>query len=93
MIKTLYKIKPFISEIGTLCKLTFAFITGKYRNISRKAIIGIVIALIYLLNPIDLVPDFLSIFGFIDDAALLALIAKLLEDDLDKFKEWENSNK
>ena len=92
MINSLYKIKPFINEIGTLSKLTFALITGKYRNISRKAIIGIIIAIIYLLNPIDIVPDFLSLFGFLDDAVILAFIAKLLEDDLNNFKDWENSS-
>ncbi len=92
MINTLIKIKPFVNDIGTLGKLGFAFINGKYRYISKKAAIGIIIAILYILNPIDLVPDFLSLFGFIDDAAVLGLIAYLLREDIEKFRDWEDKS-
>ena len=88
MINTLIKFRPLIKDIGTLAKLTYAFATGNYRYISKKAAIGIIIAFLYLLSPIDMIPDFFSIFSFVDDALVLGLIAHLLREDLDKFNNW-----
>lgn len=92
MFNKIIRIKPLIKDIGTLGRLSFAFVTGSYRNLSKKAVLGMIIALLYILNPIDAVPDFLSIFGFLDDAAILALITHLLNEDIRKFREWDNSD-
>lgn len=89
MINLLIRIKPFLKDIATLGKLAFAFFTGKYRKISKKAVAAIIIGVVYLISPIDIVPDFLSIFGLIDDAAVIGFITYLLHDDLEKFREWD----
>ncbi|PKM78102.1 MAG: hypothetical protein CVU90_03500 [Firmicutes bacterium HGW-Firmicutes-15] len=49
-----------------------------------KALIGIVIS--YALSPIDLIPDFIPILGYLDDLILvpggIALAIKLIPDDV-----------
>jgi uncharacterized membrane protein YkvA (DUF1232 family) len=50
------------------------------------------VGLLYLVSPIDLIPDFLP-GGYIDDAMVLAIVIKQVSSDLDKYKEWLAENK
>jgi len=43
-------------------------------------------ALIYLVSPIDLVPDLIPVFGLGDDAAVIAAAIAKLASDLNKYK-------
>jgi uncharacterized membrane protein YkvA (DUF1232 family) len=46
----------------------------------KTRIITIILTIIYLLSPIDLIPDFIPILGWIDDGVLLGfLIQELLK--------------
>ena len=46
-------------------------------------------ALIYLINPIDLIPDILPVFGHIDDVFIIGLILSQLHADIQTYKEWK----
>ena len=65
---------------------------GDYKNIPWGSISAIVFALLYVLLPIDLIPDFIPIAGFLDDAAVVALCLRLVRDDLEQYKMWRNSS-
>ncbi len=45
--------------------------------------------LIYLVSPLDLIPDVLPLLGFVDDAAVLFWIVRQVRRDLDDFRAWE----
>lgn len=64
------------------------WIKGRYKEIPKGSIIAIIAGLLYFLSPIDIVPDFLPIAGFIDDAAVLALVVSQIKGDLNKYREW-----
>jgi len=65
--------------------------TGKYRKIPLLSIIGILFAAVYLINPFDLIPDYLLGIGQIDDVLVLALCLFLLEKDLQDYERWKIS--
>jgi len=44
-----------------------------------------VAALLYLVNPFDLIPDFLPVPGWLEDAAMLTFAVKVLHDELQRF--------
>jgi uncharacterized membrane protein YkvA (DUF1232 family) len=46
-----------------------------------------VFALLYVLNPFDLIPDALPIVGVLDDAAVVSACLVLLEQDLYDYRE------
>lgn len=46
---------------------------------------------LYLLNPADIVPDFILFFGFVDDLSVLTYIVKKLDKELEKYDKWKNS--
>ena len=48
------------------------------------------VGLLYVLNPIDIIPDFIPFIGRIDDALVLKFCLKLIEKDLSKYKKWKN---
>lgn len=61
--------------------------TGEYTEIPTGSIIAMIIALLYFVSPIDLIPDFLP-GGLVDDALVLGLVFKQVKNDLDKYKKW-----
>ena len=57
-----------------------------------QSIVIFVGALIYIISPIDLIPDYLIGLGQIDDAAILGLSLFFLEKELRKYEEWKNGD-
>ncbi|WP_421941133.1 YkvA family protein [Pedobacter sp.] len=67
------------------------YVNGDYREIPKRSIVAIVGGLIYFLSPVDVVPDFVPVLGFIDDIFVLNLVYKQVIKDLEKYKSWKDS--
>jgi len=72
-------------------RLVKSYFSGEYRAISTKSIIIGIATLLYVVSPIDLVPDFIPILGFADDISLMAWFIKAFQTELSKFREWEQA--
>ena len=59
--------------------------TGKYKEYDVKKLLVIVGAVIYVVTPIDLLPDFLPP-GLIDDLSIIAWAMKEAVAELEKYK-------
>lgn len=79
-------------DLKLLIPLIKDYWKGKYRDVSAKSIVIFVIALAYIISPIDLIPDYIIGLGQIDDAAILGLSLYFLEKDLMRYKEWRDRN-
>ena len=79
-------------DLRLLIPLIKDYWQGNYRDVSIKSIVIFVVALIYIISPIDLIPDYLIGLGQFDDAAILGLSLYFLEKDLRKYKEWKDRN-
>jgi uncharacterized membrane protein YkvA (DUF1232 family) len=55
---------------------------GTYRDLSWYSVPVAAAAVLYTINPADVVPDAIPFLGGIDDVALLALAVRLLRNDL-----------
>lgn len=77
--------------LHTLSSLTKAYAQGRYREIPWKAIVSILAAIIYFVNPLDLIPDMVPVLGLTDDASILFWVYNSVKDEIDKFLEWEKS--
>ena len=81
---TYWKDRLFL--IGRLLK---AFALGHYRQIPMKSVLLLVAAIIYFINPLDLIPDALIGIGLTDDLTILTGVYKLVSNELEKFRTWE----
>lgn len=61
---------------------------GTYPNVPWFTIASIVAALLYILNPLDLVPDFIPGIGYIDDLAVFSIGMGWIETDLHEYLDW-----
>jgi uncharacterized membrane protein YkvA (DUF1232 family) len=77
-------------ELFRLFRMMNAYGQGDYRKIPWKTLVTGVGAILYFLNPLDLVPDFLFGIGLVDDATVLAFCLGALKGDLDAFRRWED---
>jgi len=79
-------------DLKLLIPLIKHYWKGTYRDVSVKSIIIFVVALAYIISPIDLIPDYIIGLGQIDDAVILGLSLYFLEKDLRKYQEWKDRN-
>lgn len=74
-----------------LGRLIKAYALGQYRDIPWKTILLIVAAVIYFVNPLDLVPDIIPLTGLTDDFAVLLWVYNSVSNEIEKFLAWEKA--
>ena len=80
------------SQIATIIRMVRAYAMGLYREISNRNLIFSIGALVYLVSPIDFIPDFL-VAGWADDVAILMWVYSNFKSEMDTFLEWEDRDK
>jgi uncharacterized membrane protein YkvA (DUF1232 family) len=55
---------------------------GTYREIPWPTVASLVAALLYVVSPIDAIPDFIPFVGYVDDGLVVALVVAALRHDL-----------
>lgn len=81
------------SDLPLLVRLLRAWKEGRHPGLSARTLMCVAGALLYLLSPVDLVPDFIPGVGVIDDLAVLALVFQSLAQDLAAFRAWEQNRR
>jgi len=82
-------IQKIKNELLLLTELIKYWSKGQYKDISTKSILMIVGAIIYFVNPLDIIPDFTPILGFTDDATILYYVIRKISSEIDKFRNWK----
>ncbi len=82
-------LKRFVDDSKTLVALIKDYRAGNYRAALYGTIAAVVFALIYVFNPLDILPDVLPFVGAVDDASVIAACLMLVERDLLKYKNWK----
>jgi len=87
--KEALKHKGFLQKVPAVFRMLKLWRKGEYKMKFTDILLP-AIALIYVLSPIDLIPDFVPIVGALDDLAILAFAIPMLMKEVDKFLIWEN---
>ena len=84
--------KGFLSQYWQDIKTSFALLKdwymGNYRKIPFRMVASIAAAMLYLVSPLDVVPDWVPFGGLLDDALVLAAIFALSRRDLEEYSKW-----
>ena len=76
-------------DLQSLFRMVSAYAKGNYKDISTTTIITATAAIVYLVNPFDVIPDFIPLLGLVDDAAVIAFVVNRIRKELDKYTSWE----
>ena len=82
-------LKRFATDIGLFISLVKDYSQGNYRTVPYKSIAAVVAGLVYVLTPLDIIPDFIPVIGYIDDAIIIAFCLKMVEKDLQTYQVWK----
>src|SRR5437868_6424114 len=77
--------------LQAMLRLIRAYFRGEYRNVSQDALIYIIAAISYLVDPFDLIPDEVPFLGFLDDATVVSFALERTRQALDDFMIWETT--
>ncbi|MCM0614145.1 DUF1232 domain-containing protein [Marinobacter sediminum] len=88
-VKNSGKLKRFSADIHLMFSMIRDYWYGNYRSVPWKTIAAVAGALLYVLNPLDVIPDIILGFGFLDDAGVVAFCLKMVESDLHRYAAWK----
>ena len=84
---------PKLTQVFEQAKIMLSMVkdywTGAYREIPYWAISAVSMALLYVLNPADVIPDVIVGIGYLDDATVVAFCLKLVQRELERYEEWQ----
>ncbi len=81
-----------LSDVPLLVSLVKSYINGEYKEIPYNSIVAVIATLLYVISPIDIIPDVIPVIGFADDAMAVAFCIKMIHDDLEKYKAWRDKS-
>ncbi len=84
------KLLDDVIELYTMLK---DYISGKYNEVPIGTIAAIVVALLYILSPIDVILDFIPVAGLVDNALVLTICLELVGSDLEKYRAWKKQQR
>lgn len=84
-------VKESKSQIEVVFRMVKAYYSKEYRGISSTTLGLLVLGLFYFVLPVDFIPDFIPVIGYVDDLTVLATIFNSVNTDIQKFLEWERT--
>lgn len=84
------KVQKLTTPIQVFTRMIKAHFNGQHKM--EFSTLGlIVLALVYFISPIDLIPDFLGVIGFVDDLSVVMAVYAKLRIEVEQFLEWERT--
>lgn len=79
-----------LEEIKDNMKEAFNYVSdvfsGRYKDYSMTALIPLVAGMVYVVSPIDIIPDFIPVVGFTDDITVFLFVLKSVNDELERYR-------
>lgn len=76
----------YFADIPLLCDMVNDYIKGNYKEIPLATIITAFCAILYFINPIDIIPDAIPLLGALDDATVVGLVLEALSNDIRSYR-------
>ena len=78
-------------DLRTMLRLLVRWADRSYQRVSWTPLVFIVGAVLYFVVPADVIPDALGALGFVDDVSVITMVVHRVRDELDRFREWEQT--
>ncbi len=83
-------LKNIWEDLQALFRLMKVWIRGDYA-IPWQTLLFVIAAIVYFVNPFDIVPDFIPGSGYLDDATVIGFVLKSIKRDIVLFLQWEDA--
>ena len=77
------------AQTWSVGRLARAWWTREYKTVPWRSLGLGLFAVLYLLNPLDLIPDPIPFLGVLDDATMFGFVLASLRADVKLFERWE----
>ncbi|WP_057937448.1 YkvA family protein [Algoriphagus resistens] len=84
------RVKKLIEPVSVLIRMVKAHFNGSHK-LTNSTLGLVLLALVYFVSPLDVIPDFLGFFGFADDLSVVLAIYAKIKDEIDTFLDWERT--
>ncbi|MDR7129107.1 uncharacterized membrane protein YkvA (DUF1232 family) [Algoriphagus sp. 4150] len=84
------RVKKLIEPVSVFIRMTKAHFNGSHK-LSNSTLGLILLALVYFVSPIDIIPDFLGVIGYADDLSVVLAIYAKIQDEISEFLNWERT--
>jgi uncharacterized membrane protein YkvA (DUF1232 family) len=82
-------LEGFWGDLTALIRMLRAWATRRYKRVPWQSLVLTTVAVVYFVMPLDAVPDFIPVIGFIDDGAVIAFVVRSIRADIAAFRAWE----
>jgi uncharacterized membrane protein YkvA (DUF1232 family) len=86
------KFKELKEQINLIIDFLKQYLSGNYKNVNKSSVITLVAALIYFVNPFDLIMDYIPGIGYLDDMGIIMFVYQKLSQEFQDFKDWKADN-
>jgi uncharacterized membrane protein YkvA (DUF1232 family) len=86
------KFKELKEQINLIIDFLKQYLSGNYKNVNKSSVITLVAALIYFVNPFDLIMDYIPGIGYLDDMGIIMFVYQKLAQEFQDFKDWKAEN-
>jgi uncharacterized membrane protein YkvA (DUF1232 family) len=88
--KNLDKLPKDTGDLRLLINLFKDWYNGVYREIPWYSIAAIILGFLYLISPVDLVPDMVPVLGQVDDVVIIRwILTHIAKQDLNKYRQFK----
>ena len=85
------KLYDIQDQLFAMIRMLTAWVKREYTEVSPKAIIAVIAALMYFVNPLDLISDVIPFIGFLDDITILTYVVSVFNKEIERFMDWETA--
>lgn len=86
-----HNLKNIVRYVTVFVRMLKDYASGRYPRLPWKSLLTIIGSILYFINPLDIIPDFIPGIGLIDDLTLLAWVYKNIERDVENYLDWEEA--
>ena len=83
-------LRPVFDKLRLMVSYLNDVYRGYYTDYSIKHYVIVIAAIIYVLSPMDAIPDLLPVVSPTDDATVIGAVFLSLKDELSRYSKWRN---
>jgi uncharacterized membrane protein YkvA (DUF1232 family) len=84
--------KGLTGRLLALIRMVRCWVNREYRDVPWQTLVLVTASLVYLVTPVDAIPDFIPLIGFTDDVAVITAVIASVGRDLERFLQWEKDS-